>query len=128
MSVQQPIDPDEAALTLLPLMGITDYPKNASLSCPAALAPPFTKTRQDAEIMAMRFAFSELLDLLHEKGVLDREEMWERLRNAEWLFQEEPHTLLSVKWMMEGLACSRAKSARPPTVPENDGIGKSTGS
>ena len=88
----------------------TPYSKNSLLiGGDTDFHPPYSKDRQYAELQVYRFAFLKLATLLHEKGVLDLEELRHQLSEGVVWFQHRPASLESLDWLLELLDYRRAK-------------------
>jgi hypothetical protein len=80
----------------------------------ASDVPPFSQSRQDAEIEALRFALLELVSSLHQQGTLDLKTYLGALGNAVWLFQGRPASRASALWIQAALAHTRPGPGRAP--------------
>jgi len=93
---------------------VTDWPKNAiPLGGDPSAFPPFSKERQDAEIEVLRFALCQLAGALHERGLLDLKHLTERIGNAQWLWEDKPHSFEAAMRLADTLSYMRAKLGEP---------------
>lgn len=81
---------------------------------PAEFLPPFSDERRDAELEALRFAFTQLVMSLAEAGLLDRQALCDHLVRGEVChFSEQPMLLASLRNLRYLLGCPHATPNLP---------------
>ena len=75
--------------------------------------PPYTQEQQDAQLVALHFAYAMLAKALHAEGVLDLSDLAGELGNAQWVFQGRPAEQSVVADLAADLRYMRAKQGEP---------------